>query len=243
MKKTEQMINDFLQMVEEDKVLAARKLAEMEEQRHTLDKERSEISKALIREENKGDQDAVQKLNKELAKRVNEISVLDSKIEAYKEMGSNYEAEVEKIFVSAAKELNEDYPKEEKKYNEEIIAARKEVEEAKKVLITKEKVLEDKQFLLSSTKSTLKTFLDFSLPQIMSYMPNKIKDLMVPEVESHYETIVEDGISKQKYVQDSENYGYGLEGKLNYYFKEVLNASENKAGTISRSIVDKILGR
>lgn len=243
MKKTEQMISEFLEQVEKDKVLAAEKLNELQEQREKLDKERSEISKAVIRMENEGDQEAVKKLTKELSNRVNEISVLDSKIEAYKEMGSNYEAEVEKIFASAAKELNEDYPKEEKKHNEEIIAARKEVEEAKKVLMTKEKVLEDKQFLLSSTKSTLKTFLDFSLPQIMSYMPNKIKDLIVPEVESHYETIVEDGISKQNFVQDSENYGYGLEGKLNYYYKVVLNASENRAGTISRSIVDKILGR
>ncbi|QEH68693.1 hypothetical protein [Cellulosilyticum sp. WCF-2] len=265
MKKTEQMINEFLQMVEEDKVIAAQKLVEMEEQRHTLDKERSEISKALIREENKGDQDAVQKLNKELAKRVSEIGILDSKIEAYKEMGNEYESEAERVFEQAAKEYCEEYPKELEEENRKLSVARKELEDARALIRIKESAFDEASNRVSNTKSYMRYVLENRLSEITQYLPNKINRLEVPKTEGHYETIKvgeshypgvtvkysnrQDEIasakttvlSKTVHVIDREGYENNMEGKVSYYYNEILKGK--MITTKRKSLADRILGR
>ncbi len=241
MKNTEKMISEFLEQIEKDKVLATEKLNAMEEQRCVMDRERSEISKAVIRLENEGDQEAVQKLTKELSKRVNEISVLDSKIEAYKEMGNNYEAEAEKVFALAAKEFNEDQVQREEKCREEISKAEIEVKEAKKVLEEKSKILEEKESTFSSVKYDKRRLIESQLPKIMKYMPRKIRELN-PNVKVTVPTKVPGGtVYRDNYV---EFYGQeGLEAQLSYYYQKVLNGDGKESVPKRKSVVDKILGR
>lgn len=265
MQKTKQMIEDFLQQVEQDKALAAEKMKELEEKRVELDAERSEISKAVIRMEHEGKQEAVNKLTKELANRVSEISVLDSKIEAYKEMGNSYEAEAEKVFVVAAKEYNEEYPKTLEQANNKLIKAREELENAKELVRKQENVLSAAESEVSHVKANMRYVLEDRLKEIEKYLPKKINILEVPEAKGHYETETTEqyypgmlvgsnmneekdrvgaktyGTTNQVYVEDTENYGEGIEGKLTYYYKEVIPKQD--AAPRKKSLVDKILGR
>lgn len=241
MKNTEQMINEFLEQVEKDKVLAAEKINVMEEQRCVLDRERSEISKAIIRFENAGDQDVAQKLTKELSKRVNEISVLDSKIEAYKEMGSSYEAEAEEVFAFAAKELNEDQVQREKKCWEDVGKAKEEVKEAERILDEKKKMLKGREEDLESIKHNKYRVFSWQLPEIMKYMPKKIREFN-PNVKVTVPTEIPGGtVYIDNYV---EFYGQEeLEAQLNYYYQKVLNGNGKESEPKRRSVVDKFLGR
>ena len=242
MKKTRQMIEEFLQQVEEDKVLADKKLKELEARRCELDAERSEISKAVIRMDNEGNQDAVNKLNNELANRVNEIGVLDSKIEAYREMGTSYQAEAEKVFIVAAKEYNEDFPKVLDQANDKLVKARAALEEAKELVRKQEGALRVAEQEVSSIKNSMKYVVDDRLKEIEKYLPKKINTLIVPEAKGHYETVQnEDERTVQKYVEDTVNYGDGMEGKLTYYYKEVM--PKQTVAPKKKSLVDKILGR
>ena len=266
MKQTQQMINEFLEQVEKDKVLAAEKIKAMEEKRCVLDRERSEISKAVLRFEYEENQEAVQKLTKELSKWVDEISALDRKIEAYKEMGNNYEAEASKIFAFAAKEFNEEYPKVLDKATNEMVKARQEIEDVKALLKKKEEELRVAQQKVSAVQLDMNYVLNDLLEQVLKYTPNEIKELEAPLPTVHCETITEDhyypgvtvtksngqqenageisySTSKQVYVADNENYGYGMEGKLNYYYKSVLGEAGKKDIPKKKTLVDKILGR
>lgn len=241
MKKTRQMIEEFLQQVEADKVLADKKLKELEARRCELDAERSEISKAVIRMDNEGNQDAVNKLNKELANRVNEIGVLDSKIEAYREMGTSYQAEAEKVFIVAAKEYNEDFPKVLDQANDKLVKARAALKDAQELVKKQEGELRVAEQEVSSINSSMKYVVEDRLKEIEKYLPKKINTLVVPEVKGHYETVQEGAYQKQVYVTDTENYGDGMAGKLKYYYKEVM--PEQSAAPKKKSLVDKILGR
>jgi len=239
--KTEQIIHDFLDQVEKDKVLAKEKLGVMEEQKCTLDRERSELSKAIIRFENAGDQEAVQKLNKELVKRVNEISVLDSKIEAYREMGNNYESEAESIFEFAAQEFNVAHRKQLESANLEIKKSREDVEKAKEVLVHAEKALDISLHRQSTLKANARYIVNDRLKAVMQYMPKEIKEMDIPKGTGHYENVEgENLISKQVYVVDTEGFGDGIEGMLNYYYK-------TKCGKVvkqgKKALADIILGR
>lgn len=265
MKNTEKMISEFLEQIEKDKVLAAEKLNAMEEQRCVLDRERSEISKAVIRCEVAEDREAVKKLNKELLVRVNEIATLDSKIEAYKEMGTTYEAEAMRVFEVATKEYVEEHPKELDKVRNEVTSARKALEDASKLAETKQKELTAAEQKLSGTKAYAKYIIDNRLKEVLKYASSEIQALEAPEPKSHYEQVTEPvvltGITvthngnvkeveaprtvmnvKEVLVEDNINYGYGMDGKLNYYYHEVMKGAvvdkEKK-----KSLVDKILGR
>lgn len=264
MEKTKQMINDFLEQVEKDKILAVEKLTQLNEQRVVLDRERSEISKAVIRFENEGDQEGVNKLSKELSKRVTEISVLDSKIEAYGEMGNSYEAEAEKVFACAAKEYNEDYPKLLEKEREKKSKASIAVEKAEKELQKCRDLYDSLDSNIRSIEHSAKNVIDYQMKEIEKYLPKELEDLESPKPTGHHEEKIEEtyysGIrvgnekdlknnppightlkrATQVYVEDSENYGDGMEGKLTYYYKQIMS---HDPAAKKKTFIDTLLGR
>ena len=240
MKKTQQMIDDFFSQIEKDKELAESKIKELEQQRDNLDIERSEISKALIRYENSGDKEAAKKLNAELLKRVNEVGVLNNKIEAYKEMGCRYEAEAERILACAAQEYNEDHQKELKAAQDEVAKARKKLEEAQEMVKACEKILDKKKAEEYSVKYNAKCLLDNQLPNVIKYLPQDTLPLE-PNVYEYVDVKMPGGISHDRVCK--ENYGEGMEGKIIYYYEKVLHGENKEVKPKRKSIVDVLLGR
>ena len=230
MKQVEKMIKDFLELVEKDKALAEEKLRGMEQERTILDRDRSEISKAIIRFENSGDTEAVKKLDKELATKVQEIAVLDSKIEAYKEMGVNYESEAERIFECAAKTLVLEVPEAEKEQREAVQKAKDEVKEAEELLKQKEKALADEESKMYGITWQVNRIIDHQLNEIMQYMPEEIKNFRTQ-------------ITGLQFEHDGKFYDNSLKGQLEYYY-DLKNAGVQKPKEPKKkTIVDKILGR
>lgn len=265
MKKTEQMINEFLEQVEKDKVLAAEKISKLEEQKSILNAERSEISKAVIRYEVAEDHEAVKKLNKELSARVNEIAALESKIQAYKEMGTTYENEAMRIFETACREYVEEYPKQLEIVNKGAVVARNALEEANNLVRTKQNELNVAEQKLSGTKAHANYIVEDRLKEVLKYASKEIQELEAPEPKSHYETVNKEvkltGITvthngkteeieeprtvmngKQVLVEDNVNYGYGADGKLNYYYHEFMKG-KSAGKEKKRSLPDILLGR
>lgn len=230
MKQVEKMIKDFLELVEKDKALAEEKLKGMEQERTILDRDRSEISKAIIRFENDGDVEAVKKLDKELATKVQEIAVLDSKIEAYKEMGVNYESEAERIFECAAKTLVLEVPKAVDEQSKKVQEAKYEVEKAEELLKQKEEALKYEEGELYTIKWQTDVIANSRLKEIMPYMPEEIKNFRTQ-------------ITGLQFEHDGKLYDNSLEGQLKYYY-DLKNAGGQKPKEPKKkTIVDKVLGR
>ena len=239
MKKTEKMINEFLEQVEKDRVLAVEKLTELKKERNEVNVERSEISKAILRFEHEGDLESAKKLTAELTTRVNKIGVLDSKIEAYDEMGNVYESEAEKVFACAAQELNEDYQKSLAQANDNLLKARNAVKEAE-ALVTKLKAeLEVANFNKDSLVRHKQYIVTDRLKEILKYLPPKIKNN-----DPNIENIVaeKNGCATTFRKEYTEYYGEGIEAQLNYYYQKGVSEAQ-KETTKKKSLVDRILGR
>lgn len=222
MKNSKKMIEDFLEQVKADQELKQEKLGDLKAQKQVVDGERSEIAKAIVRFEATGDEEAVKQLNKELKDRIVALELLDTKIAAYEELGSNYQSEALRIVGTAAKEYMEECPKVDKKHIAALTKKREEVKKLQESLREKEKEEKELGFELDRIRGSHKAVITGDLSPIIDYLPEEVKS-MFPKKDNRY---------------------YEMEDSIRVYYEEHIRQEGNEnIVTEKKSFIDKLLKR